>query len=493
MKQRFLWGLLLLLPYANLWANDWKLPIKAAFSQTLNQTCHAGTLKVVWESPTTNMDCKSIKKADLQLYYSETIDGDYQEIANLSTHDSPAIFKIENNGYYKILGYTQTQLVCEKTVENVTNTSMPFVLQAQNVLQTPVEVKGILAKPAIRLRPNAINERTECANNTKFSVCDDIYWQNASQNIDYLILTLLEKDNNGNFNTIAARTVKNEPRLAIKTIFPMLNQAGEYKIKAKTESKNDCSEPVEEFSHVVSIYYPQEIPNPIFLPNSCNGNIDFTRLSFALPIININTKQIKTEIVKVLDQTNIQFFTPPNNTTTSRIKLEAFDSIGNYTATVLESKAFKMCGEQPNYLDIQPYIEQYERRQKTNGSQKPIYKVSVKMENECGAAKAEELFFVVQKSAQKTPAIKAQNLPIAIKYYPNPFDNTITIDMGNAEMGEQTYTAYLYNMMGQQVSTITINSKIVNMNTALLPAGIYIFYIKNNKGELIQTNKLIKS
>lgn len=75
-----------------------------------------------------------------------------------------------------------------------------------------------------------------------------------------------------------------------------------------------------------------------------------------------------------------------------------------------------------------------------------------------------------------------------LKFYPNPIDDILYINIENSFLSK----LYIYNSLGQKILQIeNINSSYMEVPVAILPEGIYFIKIKTNKGLL--TEKLIIS
>jgi len=74
------------------------------------------------------------------------------------------------------------------------------------------------------------------------------------------------------------------------------------------------------------------------------------------------------------------------------------------------------------------------------------------------------------------------------RIYPNPFNNYLHAQINNPK-SDAAYR--LYNISGNTILSGKINSALININTANLPAGLYVLEIKNNNGIYTQ-KKVIK-
>ena len=339
---------------------------------------------------------------------------------------------------------------------------------------------------------------TPCGTNAVYSACSPIIWQNNSQNIDKLDIILYQTQENGASRIINQTTIQSEPRIDMKKIFPTLNIAGNYEIVVKAIGvKTGTIEPMRQ---LVSIYFPPEIPSPIFLPNSCTGIVDFMRISFVLPIINIDTKAIENQIVRVIANPNVEIAKPVSGTTKASYRIDAYDSTGNYIENVTETKPFLVCSASATTnADVSQYVEAYEqnKRRKTQAGKSAvdnsIYKTTVKMQNDCGAEAEQSMFFT--KNTVRT--LEKENLPnmanVAI-CFPNPFDKTLNIGKVENGINESTVcTAYICDVMGKQILQAPLVASTTILDTSTLSQGVYILSIKDAQNTTLRIAKLIKT
>ena len=72
--------------------------------------------------------------------------------------------------------------------------------------------------------------------------------------------------------------------------------------------------------------------------------------------------------------------------------------------------------------------------------------------------------------------------------YPNPANEYLTIDNENIPIEE----ACFYNLMGQKVKQIPVNSMQTTINIQDLPAGIYIVKINTEQGIFTRKVQIIR-
>ncbi len=75
-----------------------------------------------------------------------------------------------------------------------------------------------------------------------------------------------------------------------------------------------------------------------------------------------------------------------------------------------------------------------------------------------------------------------EQLSADISVFPNPTEGKLTI-----QTQLETFNAYLYDMLGQQV----LQTSTREMNISSLPTGIYMMHIESN-GEIVKTEKIVK-
>ncbi len=81
-----------------------------------------------------------------------------------------------------------------------------------------------------------------------------------------------------------------------------------------------------------------------------------------------------------------------------------------------------------------------------------------------------------------------ENSSKEIKVYPNPFTQSLTIDVG--ELAEKLTEVYIFNAVGQQVKYLQLTGRMT-INVGDLEKGIYFIKAIRN-GELLQTKKMVK-
>lgn len=75
----------------------------------------------------------------------------------------------------------------------------------------------------------------------------------------------------------------------------------------------------------------------------------------------------------------------------------------------------------------------------------------------------------------------------AINSYPNPVVDRVSFNLGNMEKANIS----LFNIIGGKVLDAKLSKEQRTLNIAHLPAGTYVWQIKDAKGNLIKTDKLI--
>ena len=73
--------------------------------------------------------------------------------------------------------------------------------------------------------------------------------------------------------------------------------------------------------------------------------------------------------------------------------------------------------------------------------------------------------------------------------YPNPFNITLTITINNFS-SLNNVTINIYNVSGEEVLSNSLTKQFTIVETANLPAGIYVYKVSNG-GQTIQTRRLI--
>ncbi len=92
------------------------------------------------------------------------------------------------------------------------------------------------------------------------------------------------------------------------------------------------------------------------------------------------------------------------------------------------------------------------------------------------------------------PNINIETINDAVTIYPNPFNTSLNITLSNISQinksESDSYRIKMYNVLGEEVMSISLNKQVSTVETNHLPSGIYIYrVISNNK--IVQSGKLI--
>ena len=98
------------------------------------------------------------------------------------------------------------------------------------------------------------------------------------------------------------------------------------------------------------------------------------------------------------------------------------------------------------------------------------------------------------------PAIGLKNALLAadIILYPNPVNESLTIELGNISSDETTLTFKAFNTLGKEVKTVNLNSKTNGFSKTLLDlesleGGIYFYSISSTNNKVLKTGKFAKN
>ncbi|MEM9259761.1 MAG: T9SS type A sorting domain-containing protein, partial [Bacteroidota bacterium] len=97
------------------------------------------------------------------------------------------------------------------------------------------------------------------------------------------------------------------------------------------------------------------------------------------------------------------------------------------------------------------------------------------------------------KRAQTTTSVGGPSFTQAkVKVYPNPASSLATFEMEGLERG--TYTLSLIDMTGRRVAqrefTPLGNLTRLNLDVSLLPGGLYLYSLRNERGRMVATRRL---
>lgn len=79
---------------------------------------------------------------------------------------------------------------------------------------------------------------------------------------------------------------------------------------------------------------------------------------------------------------------------------------------------------------------------------------------------------------------------VGINFFPNPFDNQLTIDLETEDF--QTGQLEIYDAVGKMVHVETFYNHALTINTEHLRGGLYFFYVKMN-GQAAASGKIVKN
>ncbi|HXB13663.1 MAG TPA: ice-binding family protein, partial [Bacteroidia bacterium] len=88
-------------------------------------------------------------------------------------------------------------------------------------------------------------------------------------------------------------------------------------------------------------------------------------------------------------------------------------------------------------------------------------------------------------------SLNAVNSEQTVTVYPNPFNNSTTIVLNGASPMDKAEFR-LYNLLGEEVASTSINNQETILETSKLPSGVYFYQVVNND-KLIQSGKLISN
>ncbi|HEV7231633.1 MAG TPA: ice-binding family protein [Bacteroidia bacterium] len=85
--------------------------------------------------------------------------------------------------------------------------------------------------------------------------------------------------------------------------------------------------------------------------------------------------------------------------------------------------------------------------------------------------------------------VPANAVSQVIRIYPNPFQSSTTLVLSDASLASKTEFR-MYNVLGEEVMTMTLVNQTTVLETGALPSGVY-FYTVSGNGKTIQSGRLI--
>jgi hypothetical protein len=74
-----------------------------------------------------------------------------------------------------------------------------------------------------------------------------------------------------------------------------------------------------------------------------------------------------------------------------------------------------------------------------------------------------------------------------IKFFPNPATSYINFELQKGY--DQSYSLILFNFMGKKMEEFAPGSQIINLSLNSFYRGIYIFQLRDKKGNIIESGK----
>ncbi len=230
-------------------------------------------------------------------------------------------------------------------------------------------------------------------------------------------------------------------------------------------------------------HFDVDFENPNALPahrGPSPNRIDQNRINQFGTVINKYTSDPITQNMKIYFS-EVDIALPIERTNQDRInQKEAYRLLVDFAASIPQTEAFVTWGLADDFSWI-------------GANKEPLlFKKKFKNNNQFEKFEAKAAYFEAL-NALKAASCNTNKLigyfdnevePI-FTAYPNPFDQTIQIDLeeGNGEMK-------IYDMTGRTMLSQSINSNQTNVNTERLKAGYYLIEVESN-GET-QTQKIIK-
>lgn len=97
------------------------------------------------------------------------------------------------------------------------------------------------------------------------------------------------------------------------------------------------------------------------------------------------------------------------------------------------------------------------------------------------------LFITVQAQSQNRAMPLFDQDTKIVKFYPNPAVTAITFDFDAQE--DKTYSFQIFNFLGKKVYQAPSFSPKMNVNVSDFPRGIYIFWLRDQNGKILQSGK----
>lgn len=97
------------------------------------------------------------------------------------------------------------------------------------------------------------------------------------------------------------------------------------------------------------------------------------------------------------------------------------------------------------------------------------------------------LFAFAGAQAQTHSPSSQDNEPTHVKFYPNPATSFINFEF--IKENDKPYTFQIFNFMGRKVHESSIVSSKILINLTEFTRGIYIFQLKDQNGNVVESGK----
>lgn len=90
-------------------------------------------------------------------------------------------------------------------------------------------------------------------------------------------------------------------------------------------------------------------------------------------------------------------------------------------------------------------------------------------------------------NAQVKPTYTPNDVIKTIKFYPNPAESFINFEF--TKTYEKGYTLYIFNFIGKKIIELKITDKKVTIPLTDVYRGVYVFQLRDDKGNIVDSGK----
>jgi hypothetical protein len=493
-KAKVILGAAALLMQFSAMGMDWVEPNYQAFTLHHSPNCTTSTVTVTWDAPQPagGAICALSYKAELVLLYSATEAGPYIVAERKNTSEKTAVFVVQNNGYYRVLGTTFATANCGTAVPETGSFAIEKAMGKR-----PIAVQGL--HPAITgamdFSLGTVFEKTESfpAPVYRFAACGQMPIQNKTEGATELVWTLTNAHTNA---VVATKTTPSQATMDIAAVFPEMQKAATYIVSVTPKMNCQTARPQAFYIETVE----DETPKTGLATQQCTAHHSNGRERGI-------TKKIHTNMV-VLGNPTITLQLPNMNGITSLFQIDQFDEAGNFVKNLVNSPlptpSYPNGAAQRtlNLNTVAPKVNGmggYFTEDLANGLPYQ-YEARLITTDACGHTTTATLPFLMDATLKeevnntfltKTPQeVMEQKSVLAI--VPNPFSSVLYV-----QYELSVPEALSFRLFDAKGSTILVQSLPAtqasgshSIATAQLPAGVYGYELMNSQGHW--SGKLVK-